>query len=150
MTWTPRVTVAAVVENEGKFLVVEECINGNIVYNQPAGHLEQDETLLQAVVREVREETAWRFTPEELVGIYRAHITETDLTYLRFCFTGSCTDHRPAQQLDKEIIQALWMSRTELQARQDALRSPLVLQCIDDYLSGQRYSLEILKDLGNT
>lgn len=149
MRWSPRVTVAAVIENEGKFLVVEERINGRIVYNQPAGHLEKDETLLQAVIREVREETARRFIPEKLVGVYRVHIDETGITYLRFCFAGRCDDYQPDQQLDEEIVQALWLERRELQARQDALRSPLVLQCIDDYASGQHYSLDIIKDLGN-
>jgi ADP-ribose pyrophosphatase YjhB (NUDIX family) len=149
MIWTPHVTVAAIVENEGKFLVVEEHIDNKIVYNQPAGHLEKNETLLQAVIREVREETARRFIPDKLVGVYRMQIDETGITYLRFCFTGRCTDHQPGQQLDKEIIQTLWLSQNELHARHDALRSPLVLQCIDDYVSGQYYSLDILKDLGN-
>lgn len=148
-TWAPRVTVAAIIEQQDKFLIVEENIDGRIVLNQPAGHLEENETLLEAVIREVREETAWQFTPGELVGIYRMHVDNSGLTYLRFCFSGQCADHRPQQPLDKEIVRTLWLDRQALLDRKDSLRSPLVLHCIDDYLSGRRFPLAILKDLGH-
>ncbi len=147
MIWKPHATVAAVIEHNGRFLMVEEESEGEIVYNQPAGHLDPDESLVQAAIRETREETAWGFEPRALVGIYRWVHEPTERTYLRVCFTGGCHDHRPEQALDEGIIQALWLSREELLARQDKLRSPLVMRCIDDYLAGRRYPLELLGDL---
>ncbi len=143
--WTPRVTVAAVIERQGRFLMVREPIAGKPVYNQPAGHLEDDESLVEAVCREVREETAWRFLPRGLVGIYRWRMPEAGCTYLRFCFHGDCADHDPEQKLDDDIMETAWRSREELLGGQ--LRSPLVLTCLDDYLTGQRLPLDALKDL---
>lgn len=148
MNWYPHVTVAAVIENDGKFLVVKEQADNLIVYNQPAGHLEKDESLVEAVIREVMEETAWQFIPEYVVGVYRMHINAKDTSYLRICFAGSVGNHFPHNSLDDEIIEATWMSKEEL-VRSNTLRSPLVLQCISDYLQGQRYELDILKDIGN-
>ena len=148
MSWYPHVTVAAVIEEDGKFLVVKEQANGDIVYNQPAGHLEANESLTEAVIREVMEETAWRFTPEYIVGIYRMHVTRKDVTFMRVCFAGSVTDHHDGNVLDDGIIEAVWLSKSGLAANA-SLRSPLVLQCINDYLQGQRYNLDILKDIGN-
>ena len=143
MTWKPHATVAAIVEREGKFLMVEEEVYGEIVYNQPAGHLDPGESLIDAVIRETREETAWLFTPESLLGIYLWPQPKTNRSFLRFAFCGTCSDHQSEQMLDEGILRALWLSKEELQ-HSKKLRSPMVIQNIDDYLSGQRYPLEIL------
>ena len=143
MIWKPHATVAAIVEKDGKFLMVEEDVNGEIVYNQPAGHLEPEESLIDAVVRETQEETAWKFTPEALVGVYLWPQPNTDRTFLRFAFCGTCSDHQPEQELDEGILQALWVSKEELQ-NSKKLRSPMVIKNIDDYLAGQRFPLDIL------
>lgn len=148
MPWKPHVTVAAVVERNGRFLIVEEVSDGQQVYNQPAGHLDEGESLIKAAVRETREETAWSFSPEALVGIYRWHNPDSNRTYLRVCFTGQCTSHDPSQPLDAGILRAAWLSRAELSAS-GRLRSPLVLRCIDDYLAGTRYPLSLLSDLSD-
>jgi 8-oxo-dGTP pyrophosphatase MutT (NUDIX family) len=146
----PRLTVAAVVEQDGRFLVVEErAQTGELVINQPAGHVEHGESLLDAVIRETYEETAWRFTPEYLVGIYLWRHPEGQLSYLRFCFTGSVSDHVPDSPLDEGIERTLWLSRGELQADRRRLRSPLVLSVIDDYLAGERHPLSLLKTLAS-
>lgn len=144
--WTPRVTVAALVALDGRFLMVEENTEDGMVFNQPAGHLEDGETLLDAVVRETLEETAWTFLPQGLVGIYRWRMPDSGRTYLRFCFHGHCRDHRPDRPLDQDIQGTRWMSRGELAAC-GRLRSPLVLTCIDDYRSGQSHSLALLREL---
>lgn len=149
MRWRPQVTVAAVIERDGKFLIVKERIDDKIVYNQPAGHLEPNESLIDAVIREVQEETAWDFLPEKIVGLYRMHVTEKDITYLRVCFTGSVSGQQAGQNLDEGILEAVWLDKNELLRQTASLRSPLVLRCIDDYLSGQCYSLDLLKDTGN-
>lgn len=142
MTWKPHATVAAIIERDNKFLMVEENIDGNHVYNQPAGHLEPDESLIEATIREAREETAWCFQPEALVGIYLWKHTKTNQSFLRFAFCGSCSDHKPDQALDTEIITALWLSHDELKKQPSKCRSPLVLKCIEDYLSGKRHPLD--------
>lgn len=148
MIWTPHTTVASVIERSGRFLMVEELDrDGRNVFNQPAGHLEEAESLLQAVVRETREETGWGFTPQTLVGVYRWQVPPAETTYLRFCFHGSCHDHQPEQPLDDGILRAVWLSRDELAAQPQRLRSPMVLRCIDDYLAGCRYPLELINDL---
>jgi 8-oxo-dGTP pyrophosphatase MutT (NUDIX family) len=147
MIWKPHATVAAVIERDGLFLMVEESSDGEIVYNQPAGHLDPNESLIQAAIRETREETAWRFQPEAIVGIYRWLHEPTDRTYLRVCFSGDCDDHHADQALDDGILRAVWLSREELLAQPDKLRSPMVMRCIDDYLAGKRYPLELLQDL---
>jgi ADP-ribose pyrophosphatase YjhB (NUDIX family) len=147
MTWKPHVTVAAVIERNGKFLMVEEESDGKIVFNQPAGHLEPGETLIQAVKRETREETAWSFTPESLTGIYQWKNPESDTSFLRFSFSGLCSEHDPEQALDEGIIRAVWMHPDELIEHSSKLRSPMVLQCINDYLENKRYPLSILYDL---
>ncbi|MEW7982957.1 MAG: NUDIX hydrolase [gamma proteobacterium symbiont of Phacoides pectinatus] len=146
MTWFPHTTVAAVVERDGRFLMVEERDQrGAIVFNQPAGHLKEHETLLQAIAREVREETAWGFLASTLIGVYQWQVPPDGATYQRFCFAGACHDHRPDQPLDEGIPAARWMSRAELAGRSAQLRSPIVLACIDDYLAGHRYPLDLLK-----
>ena len=145
--WKPHATVAAVIEREGKFLIVEEESEGRIVYNQPAGHLDPGESLVEAAIRETREETAWQFHPEAITGIYRWVQPITGQTFLRAAFCGHCDDHQPDQVLDEGIIRAVWLSREELLQQGEKLRSPMVIRCIDDYLSGHRYPLDMLTDL---
>jgi 8-oxo-dGTP pyrophosphatase MutT (NUDIX family) len=139
---TPDITVAAVTETDGRFLVVEERINRRLVFNQPAGHVEQGETLLAAVVREVREETAWGFHPEALTGVYLWRNPTSGRSYMRFAFTGRVKDHDVAQPLDRGIVRTHWLSRDDLLEREPHLRSPLVLRCVDDYLDGIRLPLD--------
>lgn len=143
----PRVTVASVVERDGRFLVVEERpeTGSDLVINQPAGHVEHGESLLEAAIRETFEETAWHFTPEFLVGIYLWAHPSGKSCYLRVCFGGSAGEHEPDRPLDEGIERAVWLTREELQAQSERLRSPLVLGAIDDYLAGERYPLGVLK-----
>jgi 8-oxo-dGTP pyrophosphatase MutT (NUDIX family) len=137
----PDITVAALAERQGRFLLVEERIARRLVFNQPAGHVERDETLLQAVARETREETAWRFTSEAFLGAYLWRHPGTGRASLRFAFIGSVTDHDATQPLDHGILRTHWLTREQLLEREARLRSPLVLRCIDDYLAGQRHPL---------
>jgi len=146
--WNPEVTVAAIVERDGRFLMVEEKIAGRLVLNQPAGHLEDRETLIEAVVRETREETAWRLTPEAVVGTYLWRNPENDRSFLRFTFCGRVDDHQAAQPLDTGIVRAVWLSHEQLLAQPGRLRSPLVLRCLEDYLRGQRQPLTSVATLG--
>ncbi len=138
---SPEITVAAVTETDGRFLVVEERINRRLVLNQPAGHVERGETLLEAVVREVREETAWLFTASELIGVYLWRHPGTGRTTKRFAFTGKVSDHHEGQRLDRGIVGTHWLTRAELKSREPQLRSPLVLRCVEDYLAGARQPL---------
>jgi ADP-ribose pyrophosphatase YjhB (NUDIX family) len=140
--WKPAATVAAVVERDGRFLFVEEMIDGRRVLNQPAGHLEPDESLIEACRREVLEETAHRFEPTALVGIYRWVYAPRNVTFLRFCFRGRVegTDDRP---LDRQIIGLHWLTRAELAARRADHRSPLVQRCVDDFVAGRTFPLEL-------
>ncbi len=147
MNWYAHVTVAAIAETRGRFLLIEELSEGKAVYNQPAGHLEKNETLIDAVTREVLEETARKFKPESIVGVYLYPSTENDTTYLRVCFCGSVTKEHPGRSLDDEIIRTLWLKRDEIIEQQDKLRSPLVLRCIDDYLAGHRFPLEMISHI---
>jgi len=144
MRWKPNVTVAAIVERDQKFLLVEEDADNHIVFNQPAGHLEKGESLIDAVKREVLEETAWEFIPQAIVGIYMYPNQHSDITYLRLCFSGTCENYHPEQALDEGIIQAMWLSKKEIKENNDKMRSPMVSQCIKDYLSGKKYPLELL------
>ena len=144
MIWKPNVTVAAVIELDGKFLLVEENTSQGILFNQPAGHLESGESLLAAVARETLEESAYEFEPQHLIGIYRWHSPASDTTYLRFAFTGRTLAHYPHRALDEGIIRASWMTPDEIRASQEHHRSPLVLRCVEDYLAGKRYPLELL------
>lgn len=147
MIWTPHVTVSAVVQQDGGFLLVEETAQGGSALNQPAGHLEENETLLQAVVRETLEETAWHFRPEALLGVYRWLNPRNQVTYLRFAFTGSLLRHEPERPLDHGILRALWMTPEAIRQSVASHRSPLVLRCVEDYLSGVRHPLSSLHDL---
>ena len=144
MVWKPHVTVAAVIERDGKFLLVEEETDSGIRYNQPAGHLECREALTDAVSREVLEETAYRFVPKYLVGVYNWRNEAKDLTYLRFTFGGDIVGHDVGRPLDEGIIAAHWLTLDEIQARQASHRSPMLMRCIDDWLSGRRYPLDLL------
>jgi 8-oxo-dGTP pyrophosphatase MutT (NUDIX family) len=137
----PEITVAAIAETEGRFLVVEERINQRLVFNQPAGHVEHGESLLTAVAREVREETAWRFGATALIGVYLWRSPESGVTTMRFAFSGTVDDHQAAQPLDHGIIGTHWLSRADLKEREKRLRSPLVMRCIEDYLDGKRQPL---------
>ncbi|MCG8379921.1 MAG: NUDIX hydrolase [Proteobacteria bacterium] len=145
MQWKPNTTVAAIVEKDDRFLLVEEKINGKIVFNQPAGHLEQGETLIDAVKREVLEETAWEFDPESLVGVYLyPNPHQQDITYLRFCFYGYCTKEHKGQTLDEGILQAAWLSLEDIEKEKKRMRSPMVTRCINDHLNGNQYPLDLL------
>jgi len=140
--WKPSATVAAVVERDGRFLLVEERIDGRLVLNQPAGHLDPDESLVAACRREVLEETAHRFEPTALVGIYRWHYAAQDVTFLRFCFRGRI-EGLEERALDREIVALHWLSRAELAARRAEHRSPLVQRCVEDYLAGRQFPLAV-------
>lgn len=143
--WKPNVVVAAVIERDGRFLVVEETgDDGRLVINQPAGHLDPGETLVEGAIRETLEETAWHFEPRGLVGIYTYPKPGTDVLYMRFCFHGPALRHEPDRPLDHGIQRACWYSREELLERHDMHRSPLVMRCIDDYLAGRRFPLDLI------
>lgn len=143
MRWSPHVTVAAVIERQGRYLFVHEQGSHGPVLNQPAGHLEDTESLLDAVRREVLEETGMLFNPDSLVGIYQYRVPDGHATYLRFAYSGNVSD-APNHQLDPIIIETLWLTREELEAHPVNLRSPLVTQTLDDYELGRRYPLELV------
>lgn len=148
MVWTPRTTVAAVIENDGKFLLVEEDTGQQAftVFNQPAGHLENGESLIDAVIRETLEETGYDFTATALTGIYRWIEPNSGDTYMRFCFTGNVTRHNPDLKLDEGIVAPHWLDIAEINKLKNRLRSPLVERCLNDYLANHRYPLELLQN----
>ena len=145
--WKPSVTVAAVIEREGRFLLVEEETSDGIRINQPAGHLDPNESLEQAVVRETMEEAAHDFFPTCLIGMYMSRYlssrTGREVTYLRFAFGGKLGEAHD-RPLDQGILRVLWMTYPELLASQDRHRSPLVLRCVEDYLAGKSAPLSLL------
>ena len=143
--WKPNVTVAAVIERDGRFLLVEEETAGGPRFNQPAGHLEAGESLLAAASREALEETAHPFTPEYLVGIYQWVRPQGDLAYLRFAFGGRVGEAEAGRRLDDGILRAAWMTLDEIRATRARHRSPMILQCVEDYLAGRRYELALLR-----
>jgi|SRR5208282_3859780 len=145
--WKPNVTVAAVIERTGKFLLVEEETERGLLFNQPAGHLESGESLVTAVVRETLEETAYHFIPRALLGVYQ-YKSSPEITYLRFAFTGEITGHDANRKLDAGIVRAAWLSSDEVHASSARHRTPLVLRCIDDYLAGRRFALELITHYG--
>lgn len=141
----PRITVAAVVEHHGRFLFVEEESDGQRVLNQPAGHLDPGESLLQAVVRETMEESAWEVEPVALLGIYQYRSPRAE--YLRFAFECRALRHHPERALDREIVAAHWLSRAELLAARTPLRSPMVVRCVDDHALPRRFPLDLVLQL---
>ena len=146
----PHITVATIVEREGKFLMVKENSGGRLVYNQPAGHVEVKESLLDAAVRETLEETAWRVNLENLLGIYQYTSPENGITYIRHCFIAKALEPRTESDLDQDIAEAVWISLEDLEQRESEMRSPLVLETIRDYLKGVSYplSLVVVPDIG--
>ena len=149
MAWKPHATVAAIIERDNQFLMVEEIISGQQVINQPAGHLAPDESLIDAVIRETQEETAWRFTPDAITGIYLWKHPENGESFLRVAFCGSCDNHDASQALDDGIQAAVWKTRDQLLQQAEKLRSPMVIDCIDDYLAGKRFPLDLLIDVAS-
>ena len=145
--WKPNVTVAAVIERGGRFLLVEEQTDEGLRLNNPAGHLDRGETPAQACSRETLEETAHGFTPRALVGIYLSRQPKpdgSDTTYLRFAFCGDLGSFDPDRTLDTGIVRTLWMTADEVRACTPRHRSPMVVQCIEDYLKGQRYPMDLV------
>ncbi|MBL8289737.1 MAG: NUDIX hydrolase [Rubrivivax sp.] len=156
--WRPSVTVAAVIERDGRFLLVEEHTPEGLRLNNPAGHLERGETPEQAVVREALEETARAFVPEALLGVYMARFVRPgpgegggagagaadDITYLRFAYSGRVGEPLPGQALDAAIVRTLWLTREEIAREAPRHRSPLVMRCIDDHLAGVRHPLALV------
>jgi len=147
MTLRPDLTVAAVVERDGEFLLVEERVGNRMVFNQPAGHVERGEQIVEAVVRETLEETAWTFHPEALVGIYYWEQPERQRSFLRFAFSGHVTDHEAHRPLDRGIERAVWLTREQIALRSSRLRSPMVMRCIDDFTAGRRYPLDVIRNV---
>lgn len=144
MIWKPDVTVAAIINKNDKYLLVEEQTKNGVLFNQPAGHLEPNESIIQGAIRETLEETGYSFTPQWLLGVYRWHSQTIDTTYLRFAFLGTAICHDHARKLDKGILRATWLSINEIYKLADRHRSPLVIKCIEDHLSGKKYPIEIL------
>ena len=144
MRFIPHVTVATIVEDQGRYLMVEEISSNRVVFNQPAGHLEADESLIQAACRETLEETAWSVEVTALTGLYLFR-GQNGVTYQRTCFVASPIEHRPEVSLDDGILRAHWLTLDEIRARDSQLRSPLVLQCILDYLNKPHYPLDMIR-----
>ena len=146
--WKPSVTVAAIIERDGRYLLVEEHTADGLRLNNPAGHLDPGESLVDAAAREALEETAHPFVPQALVGIYLSRFVRPqrgeDVTYLRFAFTGSVGEPIPGRALDEPIVRTLWMTLDEVRASVARHRSPLVLQCIEEHHAGHRLPLDVL------
>jgi 8-oxo-dGTP pyrophosphatase MutT (NUDIX family) len=146
MGWRPSITVAAIVESDGRFLLVEELIGGHHVLNQPAGRVEPEEHLVDAVVRETLEETGWHFVPEWLLGVYPWRSPHAQRSSLRFAFAGRVRAHEPQRVLDEPVVAVHWLSREQLLHPPWPLRTPLVLRCIDDWYGGRRLPLAAIND----
>ena len=146
MNWQAHVTVATLVEDQGRFLFVEELQQGQPVLNQPAGHLDPNESLQRAAVRETLEETGWDVELTGVVGIYLHTAPSNGVAYQRICFAAKALRHHPDYRLDEGIIGPVWLSREQLLEQQPRWRSELVLRCVDDYLTGERFSLALLRD----
>ena len=142
----PHLTTAVVVQDRDRFLLVEERIGGQLLLNQPAGHVEAHETLPEAAVRETLEETGWLVEPTAIVGIYRWQYDFASIAYLRVCFAARCRSYVNEQILDPVIVRTLWLDYNKLKRAQN-LRSPMVLRCVEDYMSGSRYPLTLYKDV---
>lgn len=144
----PAVTVAAIVEREGRFLLVREQTASGLRLNQPAGHLEPGESLALGASRETLEEAAWRVEPYALVGVYRWQAPDNGETFVRFAFAARAIAHEQDRPLDEGIVGSLWLAYDEIVARRAEHRSPLVLRCIDDYRAGRRWPVDIVQDVG--
>jgi 8-oxo-dGTP pyrophosphatase MutT (NUDIX family) len=146
--WTPSSTVAAIIEHDGRYLMIEEHTPEGLRLNSPAGHLDPGESPLQGVVRETLEETTCDFTPSALLGVYLSRFqrasTGEDITYLRFAFCGTVGEPKPELTLDTGIVRTLWMTPDELRACPERHRSPLVMRCVDDHVAGRRFPLETI------
>ena len=146
--WKPSVTVAAIIEQNGKFLLIEEHTPEGLRLNNPAGHLDPGESPEQGCAREALEETAHAFTPSALVGVYLSRFQREssgeDITYLRFAFCGTLGAREPGRELDTGIVRTLWLTPEEVRTSSERHRSPLVLRCMEDYLNGQRYAMDLI------
>jgi 8-oxo-dGTP pyrophosphatase MutT (NUDIX family) len=146
--WKPNVTVAAIIERDGRYLLIEEHTQEGLRLNNPAGHLDPGESPAQGCARETLEETAHTFTPTALVGVYLSRFQRPaqgeDITYIRLAFCGELGDLQPHLKLDEGIVRTLWMSPEEVRASANRHRSPLVLRCIEDHLAGQRFALTVI------
>ena len=146
--WKPSVTVAAVIEKDGRYLMIEEMTRDGLRINNPAGGLEPGESPIAGAMREALEETACHFTPQAFLGVYVARNPDTDrgpgVTYMRFAFCGTASDPVPGQALDHPVVRTLWMTFDEIVAARDRVRGPLVLQCIADHRAGRRLPLEAI------
>jgi len=142
MTWSPHITVASIVPDSDRYLLVEEWADGDLVFNQPAGHLDPNESLISAAVRETREETGWQIEVKSVVGIY-LYKAPNGVTYHRTCFLADPISQL-TDDLDHDIERCVWMTREDVVSNNDRMRSPLVLQCIDDYMNGPHYPLALL------
>lgn len=144
MSWAPHVTVATIVEDNGRFLLVYENANGNYVFNQPAGHLEPNESLKEAAIRETLEETGWDVELTGVVGVNLYTAPSNGVTYCRTTFIAKPLKHHPDRELDEGIQKAVWMTYEQLAARKDELRSPMTLTIIENYLDGRRHPLSVV------
>ena len=146
--WAPRTTVAVVAEDDTRFLMVEEHDTlGRLVLNQPAGHLEEGESLTAAACRETLEETGWQFAPAGLVGIYKWRLPADGLTYVRFCFFGGIIRRHHDRPPDSDIVRIAWLRPDDILSQRERHRSPMVARCLQDYLDGRRYDLELINEL---
>ena len=145
--WLPHKTVATVVERDQLFLMVEERVDGATVFNQPAGHLEPGESLIDAAVRETMEETAWQVNIESFLGLYQYTSAANGICYIRSCFIAAPVQELTDKELDPDIIQTHWLSIDEIQNLKNQLRSPVVLQVLEDYLKGTSYPLSLINKI---
>lgn len=146
MTWNPHITVAAIIERDNKFLFVEEMVNGEKAINQPAGHVEDGESFIEATIRETLEETGWHIKPNYLVAAYRWKCKKSE-TFFRFTFAAHALSHDANSPLDNGIIRSLWLDKTSLQNYSELLRSPMILDSIKRYLQGHEYPLDLFVDI---
>ena len=142
--WQPHIVVAAIVERDGRYLVVEEFINGELRLNQPAGHWERGETLIEGMLRETLEESGWDVEPVSFLGVYAWQPRDLPYPFVRFAFVARALRHHPERKLDEGIVRALWLTPEELQARRAELRSDSVLRCIEDHRAGRSYPLDLI------